>query len=253
MDQFGEYQKFVVDVTGMDFSSAVSALNKKYEELGDEAIERKGNELVYALELNGKFYILGKNDKGTRHEVIFAGKGYVPHNKFPTSRLLHLLYPNEIKKYLIAIPSSFSSALSFETALHRLTGFNSKGGGSNIEKFTDLLNQRVQQLRSKNAPVVDEIIDKNIINYLGQIIGKQGNDEYKDILKTIFNDYRGEDKKLLKAVNLIFGIDVESGKNVTSSNLKKLGNYDADASIGKQYSLSLKEIYNQIKREIENS
>ena len=88
------------------------------------------------------------------------------------------------------------------------------------------MNQRVQQLRSKNAPVVDEIIDKNIIN---------------------------KDKKLLKAVNLIFGIDVESGKNVTSSNLKKLGNYDADASIGKQYSLSLKEIYDQIKREIENS
>jgi len=29
MDQFGKYQKYVVDVTGMDFGSAVSALNKK--------------------------------------------------------------------------------------------------------------------------------------------------------------------------------------------------------------------------------
>lgn len=253
MGRFGEYEKFAVDVTNMDFSSAVQALEKKYEELGDEAARRSGNDLVYALELDGKFYILGKNDKGERHKVIFAGDGYVGHNKFPTSRLLHLLFPNKIKKYLLAVPSKFPSALKFETALHRLTGFSSKEGGTNIEKFTKLLNLRVQQLRKQNAPVVDEIIDRDIINYLGKIIGKQGMSEYQDILKTIFNDYRGTDERLLKAVNLIFAIDVKDEKTVSGAGLRKLGSFDAEKSIGKQYSLSLQEIYEQIKKEFLNA
>lgn len=201
----GKYQKYAVDVTDSTPTESIERLHKAFEKNPEVVLD--GSACIYVMIAEGTAYLVGMNGPNKkRYHVLFSNQQYQGHNKFPSARLVSLVFQKSVKRYLLALPKEFKTLRQFELAVQGELNFSQK---TNIEKFKELVARRVKALSRYNGPVVQKIFTPELIAYLGRMIGAQSFGEYADLTLQSFVDYRGDDKQLRTALSLLFGLEIE--------------------------------------------
>lgn len=201
----GKFERYAVDVTDSTPSDSIKKLHETFE--GNSEVKLDGNACIYVLLAEGTAYLVGMNGSNkTRFHVLFSNQQYQGHNKFPSARLVSLVFQKSVKRYLLALPKEFKTLRQFELAVQKELNFSKN---TNTEKFKELVLRRVKALSKYNGPVVKSIFTPQLTAYLAKMIGSQSFGEYADLTLQSFVDYRGDDKQLRTALSLLFGLEIE--------------------------------------------